>query len=172
MAEIKSSFNNMKATNARLDSTNGPCVCGCDNVCSNPLNGVVVGSFTCQVHHHVYKRSSSLWELYLCPKLSNVLFFKLECMQGRCQFGGFHRLPLCEKELQPTMNNVVEWWKFEKVLVGKTRNGEQKEVTRLETKVTSPKMFLTYVAPKFTKFVMHDQVAKWQDVAYRVSLEK
>jgi hypothetical protein len=64
------------------------------------------------------------------------------------------------------MNNVVEWWKFEKVLARKTRNGEQKEVTRLGTKVTSPKMFLAYVAPKFIKFVMHDQMAKWQDVAY------
>jgi hypothetical protein len=68
------------------------------------------------------------------------------------------------------MNNVVEWWKFEKVLARKTKNGEQKEVTRLETNVTSPKMFLTYVAPRFTKSMMHDQVPKWQDVAYKIVL--
>jgi len=172
MAEIESGFNNMRVAHAHLDSTNEPYMCGLDNVCSNPLNGVVVGSLTYQVHHHVYKRSSSLWELYLCPKLSNVLFFKLECVQRRCQFCGFHHLQLCEKELQPTMNNVVEWWKFEKVFAGKTRIGEQKRITRLETKVTSPKMFLKYVAPRFIKFVIHDQVAKWQDVPYSVSLEK
>jgi len=64
------------------------------------------------------------------------------------------------------MNNIVEWWKFEKVLVGKTRNGEQKEVTRWETKVISPKMFVAYATPKFIYYVMHDQVAKWQDVVY------
>jgi len=50
--------------------------------------------------------------------------------------------------------------------------GNRKKITRLETKVTSPKMFLTYVAPRFIKFVIHDQVAKWQDVPYSVSLEK
>jgi len=156
----------MRVAHMRLDSTNEPCMCGYDNVCSNPPNGVVVGSLTRQSHHHVYNKSSSLWELYLSPKLSNVLFFKLECVQGRCQFCGFHCLPLCEKELQPTMNNIVEWWKFEKVLAGKTRNGEQKEVTSLETKVISPKMFVAYATPKFIYYVMHDQVAKWQDVAY------
>ncbi len=69
-------------------------------------------------------------------------------------------MPLCEKESQPTMNNVVKWWKFEKTLARKTRNGEPKKITRLETKVTSPKMFLAYVAPKSIKYVMYDQVAR------------
>jgi hypothetical protein len=42
----------------------------------------------------------------------------------------------------------------------------------LETKLTSPREFLAYVTPKFTKFVLHNHVAKWQDIAYKVSIEK
>jgi hypothetical protein len=42
----------------------------------------------------------------------------------------------------------------------------------LETKLTSPKEFLAYVAPKFAKFVLHNHVAKWQDTTYRVIIEK
>ncbi len=68
-------------------------------------------------------------------------------------------MPLCDKELEPSNNNFVEWHKFEKVLAGQIRSGEQKEVTRLETKLTSSREFLTYVAPKFEKLCC---VIMWQ----------
>jgi hypothetical protein len=75
MVEIKSSFNNMRATHVRLDSTNEPCMCGHDNVCSHLLNGVVVGSLICQAHHHVYKRSLSMGVL-LMSKTFKCFFFQ------------------------------------------------------------------------------------------------
>jgi len=84
MAEIKLGFNNITTSHMHLGSINEPCLCGCDSVCFNLRNGVVVGCIAYQARHHVYKRSSNPWELYLCPKPPKDLFFKLQCVQGKC----------------------------------------------------------------------------------------
>jgi hypothetical protein len=143
MVEIKLGFNNMRVAHVHLDSTNEPCMCGHDNVCSNPPNSVVVESLTCQAHHHVYKRNSSLWELYLCPKLSNVLFFKLECVQGRCQFCGFHCLPLCEKRIATYHEQccrMVEVW--ESLCLERLEMGNRKKSQGWKQRWQAPKCFL------------------------------
>jgi hypothetical protein len=60
MSEIKVGFNNMKAMQVHVGSSNQPCFCGFYNVCSNPLKGCVLGTeVTCQAHHHVYRHIQS-----------------------------------------------------------------------------------------------------------------
>jgi hypothetical protein len=48
-------------------------------------------------------------------------FYKLKCVQGECPSCGFHRLPICDKELDTSNDSVVEWHRFETVLPGRQR---------------------------------------------------
>jgi hypothetical protein len=65
----------------------------------------------------------------------------------------------------------MAWRCFQKVLVGEIRAREPKEVVHLVSKLTTPQHFLEYAAPKFFNFVMHNHVARCQDLQYKVSLE-
>jgi hypothetical protein len=62
--------------------------------------------------------------------------------------------------------------KVEKVVGGKTKEGEMKKVARLEHKQTNLRMFLTYITPKVREFVLHNHVAQWQDSQYKSCLNK
>jgi len=57
----------------------------------------------------------------------------------------------------------MSWRRFEKVVGGKTREGEMKKVTHLEHKQTNLKMFLAYTTLKTQDFVLHNHVAQWQN---------
>ncbi len=43
MVEIKLGLSNMRTSHVHVGSINEPCLCGCESVCSNPPNGVVMG---------------------------------------------------------------------------------------------------------------------------------
>jgi len=68
-------------------------------------------------------------------------------------------------------DNLMAWRCFQKVLVGEITTRKPKEVVHLVSKLTTPQHFLEYVAPKFFNFFMHNHVARWQDLQYKVSLE-
>jgi hypothetical protein len=68
--------------------------------------------------------------------------------------------------------SLIKWRAFEKVTVGKTKDGEIKEVVRLETKLTSLREFMLFAAPKIRKFVMQNFVAQWQDAYFLLSKKK
>ena len=53
----------------------------------------------------------------------------------------------------------------------KTRKGDPKQVIRLEYKVTIPRDFLIYAAPKMKQFVWHQFVACWQDCQFKNSVQ-
>jgi hypothetical protein len=63
--------------------------------------------------------------------------------------------------LDPSNQSLVKQRAFKKILTGKTKEGEVKEVVRLENKLTRPKELLFYAALKIQKFVMHNFVAQW-----------
>jgi hypothetical protein len=79
------------------------------------------------------------------------------------------QLPICDRELDPSNQSLVEWRAFEKISFGKIKEGEVKEVFRLENKLTKPREFLFYATPKIQKFVMHNFVAQWQDYQFRLT---
>jgi hypothetical protein len=116
MLEIKVGFNNMWVMQVHVGSSNQPCSCGFYNVCLNPSKGCVLGTkVICWAHHHVYRRISKLWGLFLCPKTKlDDPFHKLECVRSECPSCGFHRLLICDKELDTSNDSVVEWHRFEK----------------------------------------------------------
>ena len=95
-------------------------------------------------------------------------WFSLKCLTGSCDKCGVQLLPACNRELDPEKLALVAWRRFEKVLAGKTKKGEDKFVTRLERKMSSPREFLIYAAPKIQKFIMHNFVAQWQDRQFRL----
>jgi hypothetical protein len=66
----------------------------------------------------------------------------------------------------------MSWRRFEKVVGGKTREGEMKKVTHLEHKQTNLKMFLAYTTPKTQDFVLHNHVAQWQNNQYKSCLNQ
>ena len=101
---------------------------------------------SCQVAYHTYKSCSRLWEKFLCPKVKGHEWFNLKCLTGSCVKCGVQLLPACNKELDPKNTTLVAWKRFEKVLVRKTKHGEDKFVTTLERKMPSPRIMQL---PKF-----------------------
>jgi hypothetical protein len=53
---------------------------------------------------------------------------------------------------------------FQKVLTSETRARKPKEVVCIASKLITPQHFLEYATPKFYDFVMHNHVARWQDL--------
>jgi hypothetical protein len=169
MAEIVIGFNNMRAHSVHLEGGEGPCTWGCDFVCCKPIEGNVASRVvTCQAAFHTYKHSSELWEKLLCLRSLGSEWHSIRCLRGQCSDCGLHRLPICDKELDPGNNSSVEWRRFEKVNAGKTKSGESKIVLRLEFKSTKPRAFLAWATPKIKQFVLHQFIAKWQDSQYKL----
>ena len=124
---------------------------------------------SCQAAYHTYKSCSRLWEKFLCPKVKGHEWFNLKCLTGSCVKCGVQLLPACNKELDPKNTTLVAWKRFEKVLVRKTKHGEDKFVTTLERKMPSPREFMNYAAPKIQKFIMHNFLAQWHDRKFKIS---
>lgn len=169
MLQIKIGFNNLRSSSSHNGDNHSSCECFCDVVCSNPVEHSTssIGSVTCQANLHVYKGITHLAEASLCPKPTGSSWHKLSCLKSECPKCGFNIIPLCDKELDPSSDKLVSWCRFEKMAAGKTKFGEQREVTRLEYKVTSPRQFLAYAKPRILEFVLHNFVAQWQNKMYK-----
>lgn len=93
------------------------------------------------------------------------------CLKGECPNCGFYKLSICKHELDPKNLGTMNWRRFEPVIARKTKVEEPKTIVQLECKVTNPRAFLAFAKPKIAQFVMHQSVAKWQDMAYRKCLD-
>jgi len=149
MVKIKDGFN-MRSTDVHHgDDHHSSCSCQCDSICTRPVNNSLVQDIvTCQGIHHIFKRSMDLWSQSFCPTPLGSFWYKISCVKGECTLCGFHRILLCDKELDPTNPSLMSLRRFENLMVGKTRNNEMKEVTCLEHKRTNHRMFLAYATPK------------------------
>ena len=173
MLEIRAGFNYMRSRAVHAGGINSQCHCNCQAICSSPPNieCSTQGVMTCLAHYHTFKSASQIWESIVCAKAPGEKWHRLECIKGMCTLCGFGGLAVCPKELSSDATNPVAWRCFEKVITGKTRDGKTKEVIRLENKLTSPRQFLQYAAPKLKEFVMHNFVASWQDKEYKWCLQ-
>lgn len=91
-----------------------------------------MGAVTCQTVHHTYKRNTDLWQMALCPIEAGQEWHDLKCIRGECERCGVHLIPVCDSEADPANEKLMDWRHFEKVVVGKTKQGEPKKVLRLE----------------------------------------
>ena len=99
-------------------------------------------------------------------------WFQLDYVKGICNACGFHQLLLCDQEIDPTnTTTLVLWRKFEKVATGKTREGEPKEVIRLQQQLTTLREFLVYAASEIAEFVLHNHTTLWQDKQFKKSID-
>jgi hypothetical protein len=170
MQEITIAVNNMRAKGVHFGDGSS-CDCHCPSLCCKPMEGDFIrGLVACQTSMHTYKRATQFWEKSLCPRLEGSSWHDLKCLKGLCKNCGFQMIPLCIRELDPGNQATMTWRRFEKVLAGKTRIGERKHVLRLEHKTSNPRMFLAWAAPKIRHFVYHQHQAKWQEAAYKNSL--
>jgi hypothetical protein len=97
---------------------------------------------------HTYQFISKLWEKILCLRELGKKWFSLDCVKGHCTHYNIKQLPICDKEFDSSNLSLVKWRAFEKVIAGKTKDGEIKEVVHLETKLISPRKFMLFAAPK------------------------
>ncbi len=69
----------------------------------------------------------------------------MDCVKGHCTHYGIKRLLVCDEKFDFSSLSLVEWGTFEKVTIGKTKDGGIKEVVCLETKlITSLRKFLLF----------------------------
>ncbi len=164
MAEIKVGFNNMCVANVHHGLQNSTCTCGCMSLCANLATRTFwQGIVTCQATPHTFEKTFDPCEKTICPKTLGKKWFNLDCIRGKCPNCGFHILPLYYRKIDPTNDNLMAWRCFQKVPESETKVGEQKEVVRLVSKLTTPRVFLEHATPKLSDFVMHNHVARWQD---------
>ena len=173
MQEITVGFNNMRALRVHLNEGDSHCTCGCASVCSSPpSDGPATGVVCCQAESHTYKRSTHLWKRSLCSLPEGSDWHSIKCLKGQCGECGFFLIPICDREIDPHTSTMMTWRRFEMVSAGsRTKTGEPKQVIRLEYKVTRPREFLEYAAPKMKQFVWHQHVAHWQDVQFKESVQ-
>ena len=170
MQEIAIAVNNMWAKSVHF-AGGSSCDCYCPSLCYKPANGdFITGPVACQASTHTYKRATEFWEKSLCPRQEGSSWHDLKCLKGLCENCGIQLILLCNRELDPGNQATMTWRRFEKVLAGKIRAGEPKHVLRLEHKTTNPRMFLAWVVPKICHFVYHQHQEKWQEAAYKSSL--
>ena len=172
MVEIMTGFNNMQAGKFHLGVGVDTCSRWCPDLCCRAQDGrTLTGVVSCESKHHTYKRCSQLWEQCLCPRPTGSEWHSMRCVKGECQRCGFHLIPLCEREVDPTNESLLEWRRFEMVEAGKTKAGDPKNVLRLEYKRTTAKVFLDFAKSKIPPFLRHQHTARWQDVQYRACIE-
>lgn len=96
----------------------------------------------------------------------------MDCVKGHCTHCGIKQLLVCDEEFDSSSLSLVEWGTFEKVTIGKMKDGGIKEVVYLETKfITSLREFLLFPTLKIWEFVMHNFVVQWQDTHFRLCNE-
>ncbi len=162
MIEINLGFNNMRASSVHHRLQNSTCTCGCLSLCANPPFGTFQqGIISYQVASHTFEKALDLWQKNLCPKAQGQKWFNLDCVNSKCVECGFHILPLCNWEVDISNDNLMAWKCFEKVFVGEIWAWKPKEVVFLVCKLTNPRQFFEYVAPKFFKFLMHNHITRW-----------
>jgi hypothetical protein len=105
--------------------------------------------------------------------MEGSVWHDMRCIRGECDLCGFHRIPLCENEFDPSNKKLFEWRRFEMVFTGvKTKAGAPKKVVRLEYKHTTARAFLDYASTTIPAFIKHQHNARWQDAQFKESLAK
>lgn len=112
----------MRASSVFHGLQNSTCTCGCRSLFANHVTRTFQqGIVTCQAISHTFERAFDLWEKTLCPKSPRQKWFNLDCIKGKCPNCGFHILPLCNREVDPTNDNLMAWKHFQKVPIGETK---------------------------------------------------
>ena len=88
----------------------------------------------------------------------------------QCPHCGVDMLVLCPQEESSDCNQLVKWTHYQKVVAGKTKQGKDFKVLRLQYKQTIARQFRQYFRPRLTQFVTHNFISKWEEEQFRVSL--
>lgn len=62
------------------------------------------------------------------------------------------------------------WQCFQKVIAGKTKDGDDKKITQLVTFQTKSCNFIAYLKAKLKAFIIHNFVQRWQDSKFKECL--
>ncbi len=86
---------------------------------------------------------------------------------GQCKNYGVENLKICPVE--PDSEKPLTWHKICYV-VGKSNDGCDKKVSKVEYRETQPSQFIGYLKLKLKDFVMHNFMAKWQEKEFKSSI--
>jgi hypothetical protein len=70
--------------------------------------------------------------------------------------------PLCPSEL--SFDALIQWCNIGYEVVGHNEDGKEKKAPKIEFHETSPRELIFYLKPTLEKFVLHNFLARWQDV--------
>lgn len=172
LGELLIGFNNMRTVGKGV---HGQCQCLCEEVCQrNSIQPCEEGhSYLpqhCGAHLHRFERMSSLWTTILCPQPMWSKWFKRECLMGECNLCGIKNLQFCRREL--TTDRTVKWRRISHVVVGKTKDGNDKKVPQVEYMESTPRDFIEYLKPKLKEFITHNFVSNWQETQFKKFISK
>lgn len=153
----------------------GQCQCLCEEVCQrNSIQPCEEGHTYllqhCGAHLHRFERMSNLWTTILCPQPMWSKWFKRECLMGECNLCGIKNLQFCPIEL--TTNRTVKWRRISHIVVGKTKDGNDKKVPQVEYMESTPRDFIEYLKPKLKEFITHNFVVHWQETQFKKFISK
>jgi hypothetical protein len=108
---------------------------------------------------------TSLCSAILCPKDGFEIFYQCDYIFSQCANCGVEKLKVYPYEQNLDLG-VLPWCKISYV-VGKTSDGWNKKVSRVEYYETTPREMIEYLKPKLKEFVIHNFVAKWQEKEFK-----
>lgn len=169
MVELRLGFNNMRTACRGVHRIG--CICFCD-VCHGSKHTIDIRdeNSTCHASLTQFSGLTDLWYSVLCPAEDDG-WHKPSCLTSKCNECGLDQLLTCPLEEDKSNALTMQWKCYEKVVHGKTRQGKDRMVLRLQYKTTTARMFLDYLRPKFRAFIVHNYIAKWQEEQYKISLD-
>ncbi len=112
-----------------------------------------------------FQKINSLMVIHIMPQRW-VWSFSFEGVFG----GGMFKLWCWYIENLPIwvdLERLVTWHKISYVIVGKTNEGWDKKVWRVEHCETKPRKLIEYFKHKLKDFVIHNFMSKWKEKAFR-----
>ncbi len=87
---------------------------------------------------------------------------------GECDECGVGILPLCLEKYEPTMTISYKCIGYE--VVGRTNEGKEKKIPKVDWKKTIPIDLIEYLKPKLQFFIVHNYIVSLQQFQFKAYL--
>jgi hypothetical protein len=122
----------------------------------------------CHAQSQTYSGLTTLWTFIICEK-EDVDWHQRDCLSSDYVYYGVKSLPLCPNELQS--NALFQWCSIGYEVVRHIEEGKEKKTSKVEFHETPPRKLISYLKLRLKMFILHNFLAKWQDVQFKKLLE-
>jgi hypothetical protein len=92
-------------------------------------------------------------------------FHKRDCLLGNFPICGVKTLKIYPFDLNS--ERLVTWRKISYVVVGKSADGHDKKISKVEYCETQPSQLIGYLKPRLQEFVLQNFTSKWQEKEFK-----